>query len=353
MQFKHEIKFDKHMDYSSERGYGFVRSRELSINEELRDSWPGDYFIPSVPTFMMDVPNGNYKVILTLGSESKPTVTTVKEGLGRLKLHEVKTLTGNTITKTFAVNVEDGQLKLAFAGKNPVVQRIEIERVTSISTMFLVGDSTVTDQASGKYPYTGWGQMIGYFLDERIAVSNHARSGKSSKSFIEEGRLTRIEKKIRKGDYLFIQFAHNDQKEDERYTDPFTTYQNYLSKYIAIARAKKAIPVVVTPMHRRNFNEDGSINNTHGKYIEAVKQLAKEEEVFIVDLAYQSKKYFEEIGKNLTKNIFMWAAPGKYKNFPKGIQDNTHFSEFGAFKIANLVVKGIKESGITLPIRRC
>src|SRR5690606_15226033 len=155
-----------------------------------------------VPTLLIDVPNGNYEVKLTIGSSTEAAIITVKEGLGRLKLYEVRTEPGQIITKSFAVHVQDGQLKLAFAGKAPNVQQVAIRRDASIPTIYLTGDSTVTDQPSGHFPYTGWGQMLGLFLNETLAVANHAGSGRSSKSFIVETRLNRVAKKIRKGDYL-------------------------------------------------------------------------------------------------------------------------------------------------------
>ena len=240
MKFSYSFQPEINCKYDVERGYGFAISPEPSGYEDLRDSWPGEYFLNSVPTLLIDVPNGNYKVKLTLGSFDQSSDTTVKEGLGHLKINHLKTEPGEFITRSFSVHVSDGQLKLAFGGLNPGVKHVEVERLPGIPTIYLAGDSTVTDQASGQFPYTGWGQMFSLFLGENITVANHARSGRSSKSFIRESRLNRIAKKLRKNDYLLIQFAHNDEKDNEGGTQPFTTYQEYLKRYLDLAKSKEA-----------------------------------------------------------------------------------------------------------------
>ncbi|MFE5319941.1 rhamnogalacturonan acetylesterase [Paenibacillus sp. NPDC056579] len=332
--------------YSSARGYGFSQSVHPSRNEDLRDSWPGDYFLQPVPTFRVDVPFGNYSVTLTLGHPDAPSATTVKAGLGRLMLDNIHTAPGQFVRETFAVRAEDGQLKLAFSGAAPSVYAIEIERAGEMPTLFLAGDSTVTDQPSGQYPYAGWGQMFPKFLTADIAVSNHARSGRSSKSFITENRLNHIWNQIAPSDFLLIQFAHNDEKDNEGGTDAFTTYQHYLKQYIDGARQRGAYPVLVSPMHRRFFDARHCIENTHGDYIEAMRQLAEREEVPFLDLAGKSKRLFEERGEEATKRIFMWAEPNEYANFPDGAQDNTHFTEYGGVEIARLVTECIREAGV-------
>ncbi|MBD3921777.1 rhamnogalacturonan acetylesterase [Paenibacillus sp. PR3] len=346
MEFGYSFVPNESCQYDREQGYGFSLPPKRSKTEDMRDSWPGDYFDSVIPSLLMDVPNGTYKVALTFGSSDAPTVTTVKEGLGRLRLHEVKTEAGQSVTHSFAVHVMDGQLKLAFGGAAPLVQKVEVKRVADIPTIHLAGDSTVTDQPSGHYPYTGWGQMIGLFLAGGIATANYACSGRSSKSFITEGRLNRLEKKLRRGDFLLVQFAHNDEKDNDGGTDPFTTYQAYLKQYIDVARRHGACPVLIAPMHRRFYEEDGTIRNTHGDYIEAMRQLALQEQVPFIDLASLSKAYFEELGEERSKQVFLWTEPGQYECLPEGTQDNTHFSEFGAIEIARLVAQGIRDAGV-------
>ncbi|WP_187355559.1 rhamnogalacturonan acetylesterase [Paenibacillus tengchongensis] len=337
---------DLQCKYDMAKGYGYSDSTVPSKNEDLEDSWPGDYYIPAVPSLLIDVPKGNYRVTLTLGAPDREAVTTVKEGLGHLRLYEWRTGAGERVTKTFDVHVNDGQLKLAFGGAAPAVHYVEVKRMASIATVFLAGDSTVTDQPSGQFPYTGWGQMLGVFLNSGVALDNHARSGRSSKSFINENRLIRIAKKLRKGDCLLVQFAHNDEKDNEGGTQPFTSYQAYLQRYIDLAREKEAYPVLIAPMHRRFFEQDGTIRNTHGDYIEAMRQLAEREKVPFVDLAALSKAYYEELGGERTKEVLLWAKPGQYPCLPEGAEDNTHFSERGAAEIARLVAKGLMEARV-------
>ncbi|CAG7643195.1 rhamnogalacturonan acetylesterase [Paenibacillus allorhizosphaerae] len=332
--------------YDPVSGFGFTVAAEASKNEDLRDSWPGDYFDQPVPTLLIDVPYGNYKVTITLGSEESASDTTVKAGLGHILLKDFALPPGKTVRRSFAVHVEDGQLKLAVAGAAPKIRSVEIERAPVLPTLYLAGDSTVTDQPSGQYPYSGWGQMIGLFLTSDIAVSNQARSGRSSKSFISESRLNKIWKKLRPSDVLLVQFAHNDEKDNDGGTEPFSTYQQHLKLYIDGARHRGAYPVLVSPMHRRFFDEQGNIRNTHGDYIEAMKQLAEAERVPYIDLAARSKTYFERLGEDATKHIFLWAAPGECVNFPEGLQDNTYFSERGAIEIARLVAECVQEAGI-------
>ncbi|MCS7464884.1 rhamnogalacturonan acetylesterase [Paenibacillus doosanensis] len=339
------IKLAPFTPYSPLTGYGFARSVQPSKNEDLRDSWPGDYFPEAVPTLLIDVPYGNYRVSVALGRAGGESVTTVKAGLGSLMLDRIRTGLGEFVTKSFAAHVADGQLKLAFSGEASGVRSVEVERV-QLPTMYLAGDSTVTDQPSGQYPYAGWGQMITALLNGNIAVSNHARSGRSSKSFITENRLNNIWNKIVPGDYLFVQFAHNDEKDNEGGTKPESTYPRYLREYIDGARRRGAYPVLVAPMHRRFFDSRGRIENTHGEYIGAMRRLAEAEQVPFLDLAAHSQALFEQMGEEATKRIFMWAEPGQYPNLPEGAQDNTHFCEAGGVEIARLVVRCIREAGM-------
>lgn len=208
--------------------------------------------------------------------------------------------------------------------------------------VFIAGDSTAASKLPEKRPETGWGEMIPQFFSEKVEFENHAVNGRSSKSFIDEDRLEKILDAIDEGDFLFIQFGHNDEKEDvERRTEPFTTYKRYLSEYIDGARNKNANPVLLTSVMRRSFTEKGDINDTHGDYLTAMRELAQEKDVPLIDIARESKKLFEELGPEKTKDIFLWCEPGECENYPEGIKDNTHFSNSGAKVVAELVYKGI------------
>ncbi|WJQ09215.1 rhamnogalacturonan acetylesterase [Geobacillus stearothermophilus] len=218
--------------------------------------------------------------------------------------------------------------------------------------IYLAGDSTVAAAPRSRAPRAGWGEMLDGWFDDHVVVKNMAASGRSAKSFIEEGRLERILRELKKGDYLFIQFGHNDEKVNDpaRYTEPFTSYQSYLKRYIDGARTKGATPVLITPVERRRFSADGRALNSHGLYPAAMKALGEREHVPVIDLTAKSRQRFEQLGPEQTKQLFLWLAPGEHANYPHGIEDNTHFHKRGAKEIARLVVEGIME--LNLPLRR-
>jgi lysophospholipase L1-like esterase len=210
--------------------------------------------------------------------------------------------------------------------------------------IFIAGDSTAATKLPEKKPETGWGEMFPAFFKEEVEVVNCAVNGRSTKSFIAEGRLEKIEKVISSGDFLFIEFGHNDEKEDEeRHTDPFTTYKENLTKYIEAARKADAHPVLLTSIQRRSFDENGKIKDTHGDYLIAMRELSKELNVPLIDMSQKSIPFFEELGPEKTKEIFLWVKAGENPNYPEGVQDNTHFCENGAKAMANFVVEGIIE----------
>ncbi|WP_397387119.1 rhamnogalacturonan acetylesterase [Paenibacillus sp. ClWae2A] len=302
------------------------------------------FCIPLKASFIVDVPDGTYQVLLVAGDELAETVTRVKAGEGRLVLPTIRTLPGQCAEVRFSVVVRSGRLRLSFSGPAPRINALEITLANQTMTVFLAGDSTVTDQPESGYPYCGWGQLLPAQFKHDVAVDNHAQSGRSSRSFINEGRLSAIMERIKPEDFLFIQFGHNDEKPDpERGTDPFTTYKEYLKKYIDAAREAKARPVLITPVHRRYFADDGTLTDTHGDYIIAVRELAEEEDVPLIDLAERSRLLFEQAGVEGSKDDFMWVLPGEYVNFPSGVEDNTHFQERGARRLAQQVAEAIRE----------
>lgn len=219
-------------------------------------------------------------------------------------------------------------------------------------TVFLAGDSTVANYPNARAPKAGWGQMMDDMFDEHITVKNEAVPGRSSKSFIKEGRLDRILNQIHKGDYLFIQFGHNDEKmgDPARYTEPTTTYKRYLKQYIDGSRKRGAIPVLVTPVERRQFSDDDQALATHGQYSVAMIEVGKEENVAVIDLNKKSRELFQQLGPEKTKDLFLFLNAGENHNFPKGVKDNIHFQEKGAYMMARLVVMEIKSQ--KLPLQR-
>jgi lysophospholipase L1-like esterase len=331
--------------YGSIEGYGFQDTSRVTarIRSGQEDALLRDFCIPLESIFLVDVPNGNYTVTVMMGDSNAGTHTTIKSGIGRLMLRGLETLAGQFVKRSFSVHITNEQLSLAFSGLAPRINALEVVASSQIATLFIAGDSTVTDQPADGYPYAGWGQMLPVRIKADLAVANYALSGRSSKSFLEEGRLQAILENMKPYDYLLIQFGHNDQKLDEqRHTDPYTTYKQYLKTYINEARQRDAIPILITPVHRRYYDEHHKVLDTHTDYILAMKQLADEEQVPLIDLAAQTKVLYEQLGLEGTKDVFMHAAPGEFRNFPSGVEDNTHFQENGAIMVANLVADGLK-----------
>lgn len=208
-------------------------------------------------------------------------------------------------------------------------------------TVFMIGDSTMANKnTEGGNPERGWGQMLPAFFSEQIRVSNHAMNGRSSKSFIDEGRWEVVLKQIQPGDYVFIQFGHNDQKPDSvRHTDPGSTFDANLKRFIAETREKKGIPVLFTSIVRRHFDNAGKLEDTHGDYILATKRVAEETATPLIDLNKLTHDWIQSIGDQTSRDFFMWVKPKTIPACPEGKQDNTHLNIEGARKVAELVVK--------------
>ncbi|MFF5186143.1 rhamnogalacturonan acetylesterase [Streptomyces sp. NPDC000345] len=209
-------------------------------------------------------------------------------------------------------------------------------------TIYIAGDSTAAQKYSDAAPETGWGMALPFFLRSGLPVANHAVNGRSSKSFIDEGRLDAVLAAIRPGDVLLVQFAHNDEKTTDptRYTEPWTTYQDYLRQYIAGARAKGARPVLATPVERRRFDTEGNAVPTHGEYPAAMRALAEEERVALLDLQALSLALWQELGVETTKTYFNWTDTE---------QDNTHFNPPGAIAVARLVARELLRTRVLGP----
>jgi lysophospholipase L1-like esterase len=354
--------------YTNELGYGFDLGSKVScVNRGGNDPMPGGFCTSDQPFFFsVAVPEGNYRVAVTLGDRAGESLTTVKAESRRLMIEKVQTAAGQLVTRTFIVNVRnsrltpppgnapggsevrlndrergvlhwDDKLTLEFSNARPCIAMIEISKADDMPTVFLAGDSTVTDQP--QEPTTSWGQMLTRFFKPGAAIANHAESGETLKSFITGLRLDKILSRIKQGDYLFIQFGHNDMKENwpRTYVEPHTTYKAYLRVYIAEARRRGAVPVLVTSMHRRNFDSKGKITNTLGEYPEAVRQTAKEEKIALIDLHAMSAAFYEALGPE--KSPLAFGANGR---------DATHHSAYGAYELARCVVEGIKAGKLDL-----
>lgn len=212
--------------------------------------------------------------------------------------------------------------------------------------IFWAGDSTVKHNRINTYPQTGIGQVMNLYLKPEIEICNHAENGRSTKSFINEKRLDKIDELIGEGDYLFIQFGHNDQKEDsERHTEPFFDFQENLLKYIMIAKNHRAYPVLITSLYRRFFSEGKLLDNVHLDYPKAMIELGQRMEVPVIDLCEKSRRLFEITGDTNSMSWFMNLKENQFKNYPEGLEDNTHLRYEGAVVMAGLIAEGLKELG--------
>ncbi|MFF9171563.1 MULTISPECIES: rhamnogalacturonan acetylesterase [unclassified Streptomyces] len=209
-------------------------------------------------------------------------------------------------------------------------------------TLYIAGDSTAAQKYSDAAPETGWGMALPFFLHKDLRVANHAMNGRSSKSFLDEGRLDAVLSVIRPGDLLLIQFAHNDEKATDptRYTEPWTTYQECLTRYVDGARQRGARPVLATPVERRRFDAAGDAQPTHGDYPAAMRALAEQEGIALLDVQTLSLALWQRLGVEQTKTYFNWTATE---------QDNTHFNPPGAIAVARLVARELLRTRVLAP----
>ena len=214
--------------------------------------------------------------------------------------------------------------------------------------IYWAGDSTVKQNDYTAFPQTGIGQGMRLFIKNDIMIINHAENGRSTKSFIDESRLAAIYNEITKGDFLFIQFGHNDAKLDDpdRYAEPWGEYQENLEKFVNAARNRKAHPVFITPLCRRWFDENDQLKaDIHGDYPAAMLAAARKLKVPIIDLYGTSRALIKKQGPEAGKRYFMYLAPGEYPNYPEGKTDATHLRYEGAVAFAELIAKALKELG--------
>jgi len=217
-------------------------------------------------------------------------------------------------------------------------------------TVYLAGDSTMAQKQPDKRPETGWGEALQKFFDERrVRVENHAQNGRSTRTFISENRWQAIIDRLRPGDYVLIQFGHNDESKEktDRYTPP-EDYRRNLVRFIKDVRERKATPVLLTPVMRRRFDRQGVFQDTHGEYPDIVRSVAAEQRVALIDMHRKSEKVLKGYGPEESRKLFLQLKPGENPNYPQGIEDNTHFSPLGAETMARLAVEGISEQRLGL-----
>ncbi len=209
-------------------------------------------------------------------------------------------------------------------------------------TVYLVGDSTMSEKRISSYPETGWGMPFKYYFTDEIKIENHARNGRSTRTFIEEDRWKTIKETLKAGDFVLVQFGHNDEVPTKsRYTPP-EQYQKFLRQYISETREKGAHPILLTPITRRQFDENGKVKETHEQYSALMREVAEAEDVPLIDMDRKSQSMLTEIGEEKSTLLFLQLKPGQNPNYPDGITDNTHFSETGARMMAELVMQGLQ-----------
>jgi len=215
-------------------------------------------------------------------------------------------------------------------------------------TVWLIGDSTMSIKETKAYPETGWGMPFVFFWDSTVTVDNRAMNGRSTRTFMEEKRWDPVVNKLQEGDYVFIQFGHNDEVPTKKSYVPEKDFKINLVKYITDTRSRKAIPVLLTPVARRKFDSTGHIQETHAVYAQIVRDVARENNVPLIDLAEKAKTLYQQLGPEASKHLFNYLLPGEHPNYPEGKQDDTHFSEWGARKIAEIVLMEIRNSKLEL-----
>lgn len=343
------------LSYSDTGGFGFEPGSTTIAKADVKI--PGGGFCTSDKPFYFSValPEGNYRVTVTLGDPAGESDTTIKAELRRLMLEQVKTAKGEITTRTFVVNTRtphidgspddvslkprektmeawawDGRLTLEFNGARPCLSTLEIVRADDVPTVYLTGDSTVCDQPSE--PWASWGQMLTNFFKPDIAVANHAQSGEALRSSRRAHRFEKIFSTLKKGDVVLIQFGHNDEKEKGEGIGAFTSYKTDLARLVDEVRENGGTPVVVTPMHRRRFDASGKVIDTHGDYPEAVRQVAREKSIALIDLHAMSKDFYEALGAEKSAVAFS-TVDGKV--------DGTHHNAYGAYELAKCIAKSI------------
>lgn len=362
--------------FSYESGYGFEKGADIeAVDRGGSNRLMGSFITAAKPFyFSVKVPDGNYDVKVIVGDRDGESSTTIRTECRRWMIEETRTSKGKFSTLQFTVNVRDtfirnasgdviGRVKikpretnylhwdnvltLEFSGSNPKIAAVEITPNTTATTVFLAGNSTVVDQ--DREPWAAWGQMIPRFFEAgKIAIANYAESGEALNSFVSAKRLEKILSLMKPGDYLFIEFGHNDQKQNGEGIGPFTSYKSQLKYFISETKKKGGIPVLVTSMHRRNFDSTGHIVNTLGDYPAAVRETAKEEAVALIDLNAMSKILYEAWGEEKSIRAFVHYPANTFPGQDKELKDNTHFSTYGAWQIAKCIVKGIRDAKLDL-----
>lgn len=349
------------LTYTEERGFGFDGPAGTAPTAFAggRDPVTGDGVKSDKPFFFTcKVPTeGNWRVTVTLGDPAAPALTTISAEIRRLMVLHAATKAGETKTVSFLVNTRtpkipdgtvvrlkpretqgeaiawDDKIQLEFNDAHPAISSLTVERADNVPTVYLIGDSTMTDQPG--MPTTSWGQFLPIFFKNTVAIANHGESGEAYSAFRGERRLPKLLSVIKPGDWVISQFGHNDEKERERGPEygAFKNYATEMRNYTKEIRAKGAHIILVTPMQRHEF-ADGKVKDTHDDYPDAVRAVAKELDVPLIDLTAMSDRMMNTLGEKPSWLLF------------SGGRDTTHHSPYGAWELAKCIVQGIKDAKV-------
>lgn len=352
--------------YRDKQGYGFEFSTEKNVSIDQKNKM----LLSEKPFyFAVKVPEGNYKVTITYsGLQNKSYNSTIRSESRRLHIENQQVQPKQSLEKNFIVNIKDSKissggivglkkpreqqkldwddkLTLEFQQTN-CISMIRIESIDVIPTIFLAGNSTVVNQEDE--PWASWGQMIPRFFDAGIAIANHAESGLALSSFFSSRRLTKILSIAKPGDYLFIEFGHNDQKEKGEHAGAYKGYSERLRYFVNEFRAKGGIPVILTSTARRAFDEQGNLVHTLGDFPDAARKVAAELQVPLIDLNKKTSLFYRALGVEESKRAFVHYPAHTFPNQENDLADNTHFNAYGAYEIAKMVLMGIKENKLSI-----
>ncbi len=363
------IRVDPGDKYSDERGYGFdFGTAPVSIDQGGTNDVTSGHATSDKPfLFSVALPEGNYNIKVITGNITESSVTTIRAESRRLMFERVKTEPGKFATLSATINIRvpeirgttemvqkkpreqfkldwDNKMTFEFNDEKPCICALEITKTEDAVTVFLAGNSTVVDQDDD--PWASWGQMITGFLKPGIAVANHAESGLSLGSFISGNRLKKVLSTMKKGDYLFIEFGHNDMKEKGPDDGAYKSYSERMRLFVTEARKKGGIPVIVSPANRRSFGDDGKISNSLGDYPEAARKVAQEMKVPFIDLNAMTKTMYEALGPENSKKAFVIYPANSFPGEPNELNDNTHFNSYGAYQLAKCIIEGIRSNNL-------
>ena len=314
-------------------------------------------------SYSVAVPDGNYRVTVTVGHKKRAAQTVVRAESRRHFFDVISTKKGKFETVFFLVHKHspmiddkvrvklkpreltyknwDDSLTLSFCGPAPAVKSVKIEPVSDVTTVFLCGNSTVVDQEDE--PWASWGQMITRWFDDKVVVANFAESGLSCTSFLAQLRLDKILSMMKKGDYVMVEFGHNDEKEKKAGDGAWYSYSRNLKIFADRVREKGGNIIFVTPTARRLFTKDHQLGYTHGDYPEAMRTVAKREGVPFIELNGMTRRFYEALGEEGSKQALVHYPANTFANQPKPLADNTHFNPYGAWEVAKMIVMGLKQ----------